>query len=214
MGRFREFWTGGEGQTEAAVHSRAFHKYFEGYAERKQSDPRTGKSKIVRAYVAPYRLREGTDAQWKQAKARNGALYLLFAVLFLLSVTVLELDDPEKYYQFFIAGGFLCAFYATYVFLHYLFAPRKMTIGTYRSFHPAMEKSFLVTACFLLAAVPARLVCAILTASPFGLRTVGGFICLAGAGGACLSIWLLERRSVYITEENENADADGFRVRR
>lgn len=214
MGNFKDFWKGGERQTEAAIHSSAFHKYFEGYVEQKQIDPRTGRSKIVRIYVAPYYLLQGTDAQWKQAKVRNGALYLLFMALFLLSVTVLELENPAKYYQFFIAGSFLCAFYTTYVFLHYLSAPRKMTVGTYRSFSPMLEKSCLVTACFLLAAVPARLLCAILTAAPFTLRTLGGFICLAGAGGACLGIWLLERRSVYTTAENENAGVSGFRVRR
>lgn len=214
MGYFKEFWKGGEGQTEAAVHSGAFHKYFEGYVEQKQSDPRTGRSRIVRIYVAPYYLRRGTDAQWKQAKACSGALYLLSMVLFLLSVTVLELENPAKFYQFFIAGGFLCAFYTTYVFLHYLSAPRKMTIGVYRSFCPALERSCLVTACFLLAAVPARLLCAILAASPFTFGTLGGFVCLAGAGGAMLGIWLLEHRSVYDMVENKNADVSGFRVQR
>lgn len=43
---------------------------------------------------------------------------------------------------------------------------------------------------------------------------LGGFACLAGAGGACLSICLLERRSVYTTAENENAGVSGFQVRR
>ena len=214
MGYFKEFWKGGEGQTEAAVHSGAFHRHFEGYVEQKQGDPRTGRSKIVRIYAAPYYLRRGTDAQWIRAKLEVAALYLLAMVLFLLSVTALELEKPEKYYQFFIAVGFMCAFYTAYVLLHYLFAPRKMTIGTYRSFCPQLQKSCLVTAFFLFAAVCARALCTVLAPVSITLYFFGGFVCLIGAGGAMLGIWLLERRSVYDTVENENASVSGFRIQR
>lgn len=214
MSYFSEFWKGGEGQTEAAFHSSAFHKYFEGYVEEKKVDPATGKTRIVRTYTAPYYVRQGSDAEWKWAKVLTVCLYLLSMVLLILSATVLELESPAKYYQIFVAGGLVCAFYILYVFIQYLSAPRKMTIGNYRAFYPALHKSCLVASVFIFAAIPARLLNAILTANAVSAELILGFVCLAGSGASMLGIYLRERETIYDIVDNEQAGETGFQIRR
>lgn len=214
MGFFKEYWKGGEGQTEAAYHSSSFHSYFEGYVEQKQTDPRTGRAKIVRVYTAPYRVRCDTEARWLAEKAIAALLYLSSVILLILSATVLELAEPAKYYQLFVAGSLLCDFILLYILLRFLSAPRKMTIGDYRAVCPKLHQTALVSAVFLLLAIPARLVNAILTHNTFHLKLVAGFLCLIVSCGAMVFLFLRERKAVYRFEDNEHADENGFLVQR
>lgn len=214
MGYFSEFWKGGEGQTEAAFHSSAFHKFFEGYVEQKRIDPLTGRHKITRVYVAPYYVRRGSDAEWKKAKALTSLMYLLSLFLLVLSTTMLELDTPAKIYQCIVACGYVCAFYTLYVFIQYLSAPRKMTIGNYRAFYPALPKSCLVTSIFLFAAVPARLISAILASSSVSFALLLGFLCHISAAASMLGIYLREHSTIYDTADNENASENGVLIQR
>lgn len=214
MGFFKEYWKGGEGQTEAAFHSSSFHSYFEGYVEQKQTDPRTGRAKIVRIYTGPYRVRCATESRWLAEKLFTAGAYLSSVVLLILAATVLELEEPAKYYQLFIAGSLLCDFFLLYILLRFLSAPRKMTIGDYRAICPKLYQAGLVSAVFAGLAIPARLVNAILTRSRFDLTLVGGFLCLAGSAAAMLMLFLREKKAVYEIEDNENADVNGFLVQR
>lgn len=214
MGYFSDFWKGGEGQTEAAFHSSAFHKFFEGYVEQKKIDPLTGRLKITRVYVAPYYVRQGSDAEWKKAKALTTLMYLLSLFLLVLSATILELDAPAKYYQCIVACSYMCAFYTLYVFIQYLSAPRKMTIGDYRRFYPALPKSCLVTSVFIFAAVAARLISAIAASNRISWELLLGFICHIGAGASMLGIYLREHDTIYGIVDNENADANGVLIQR
>lgn len=214
MSFFRDFWKGGDGQTEAAVHSRAFHSYFEGYVERQRIDPRTGRRSIVRVYTAPYRVRRGSTAQWKRAKIVTALIYLLALLLFILSTSALELSAPAKLYQCIVACCYLCALYASYVFLSYLTAPRRMTVGDYRRFFPAFPKSCLVTAVFLALSFAARLLSAIWSTEPLGAKALLGFPCQLGAILLMLWIYRQEGSATYDAVENENAEETGVLIQR
>ena len=214
MGFFKEYWKGGEGQTEAAYHSSSFHSYFEGYVEQKQTDPKTGRSKIVRIYTAPYRVRCATDARWLVEKLHTILAYLCSVALLILSATALELEEPAKYYQFFVAGSLLCDFFLLYILLRFLSSPRKMTIGDYRAIYPKLHQAARVSAIFILGAIPARLINAILIHNPLDLPLIAGFLSLAGSAAAMLHLFLREKKAVYKVEDNENADANGFLVQR
>lgn len=214
MGFFKEYWKGGEGQTEAAFHSSSFHSYFEGYIEKKQIDPATGKSKIVRIYAAPYYVRSSTNADWIKVKLRATLLFLLSASLLILSSSIFELEDPAKYYQIFVAGGLICEFFLLYVFLKFLSAPRKMTIGTYRAVCPTMYRLCLASAVFIFCAIPARLVNAVLLQSRVSVSLLLGFACLAVSGASMLGLFFLEKKVVYTIEDNEHADENGFQIQR
>ena len=214
MGFFKEYWKGGEGQTEGAFHSSSFHSYFEGYIEKKQVDPATGKSKIVRIYAAPYHVRSGSDSDWMKAKLRVAVMYVLSVALLILASSVLELDVPAKYYQIFIAAGLICDFFLLYVLIKFLSAPRKMTIGTFRSFHPAICRLSIAAAVIVFCAVPARLVNVIVNRCSADLSVLTGFLCLAGSGAAMLGLYLQERKAVYDIVDHENAEENGFQIQR
>jgi len=211
---FKEYWKGGEGQTEGAFHSSSFHSYFEGYIEKKQVDPATGRSKIVRIYAAPYHVRSGSDSDWGKAKLRAAVMYVLSVALLILSSSVLELEMPAKYYQIFIAGGLICDFFLLYVLIKFLFAPRKMTIGTFRSFHPTICRLSIAAAVIVFCAVPARLVNMLLSRCPADLSVLMGFLSLAGSGAAMLGLYLQERKALYDTVDNESAEEHGFQIQR
>ena len=214
MGFFKEYWKGGEGQTEGAYHSSSFHSYFEGYVEQKHTDPRTGRSKIVRIYTAPYRVRCATNARWLIAKLHTTLLYLCSVILLVLAATVLELEEPAKYYQFFVAMALVCDFFLLYKLLRFLSAPRRMTIGDYRAVYPGLHRLALVSAVFAFLALPARLVNAALSGDPMGLRLVAGFLCLAGSCAAMFFLFFREKNAVYNVEDNEHSEENGFQVQR
>lgn len=214
MSFFSEYWKGGEGQTEASFHSLSYHSFFEGYVEKKELDPRTGRVKWNRIYTAPYYVRRGTDAQWKRSKLLTAALYLLSGALLFLSSTVLELTAPAKLYQCILAIGYLCAFYTLYVVIHFLAAPRKMTIGEHRAISPKLEKSSLVSSVCIFAALAARIASAALSAGSVTGRGWLGFFCLALSGASMLAINRMEHASGYETEDNPRADEHGYQVQR
>lgn len=214
MGFFKEYWKGGEGQTEAAYHSSSFHSFFEGYVEQKQTDPKTGRTKIVRIYTAPYRVRCDTDSRWLAEKLCTLLAYLCSVTLLILAATVLELEEPAKYYQFFIAGSLICDFILLYILLRFLSAPRRMTVGDYRGICPKLYQAALVSAVLVFLAIPARLINAVLTHSRFSLTLAAGFLCLAGSGASMLWLFLREKKAVYRIEDNEQADVNGFLVQR
>lgn len=214
MGYFKEYWKGGEGQTEGAYHSSSFHSYFEGYVEQKQTDPRTGRAKIVRIYTAPYRVRCASDAQWRAAKLGTMLLYLSSAVFLILAATVLELENPAKYYQLFVAGSLVCDFFLLYILLRFLSAPRKMTIGDYRAVYPGLYRIALASAVFTSLAFPARLMNWILSGQPINLKCITGLLCIAASGTSMLCLFLREKKAVYNIEDNEHAEENGFQVQR
>lgn len=214
MGYFKEYWKGGEGQTEGAYHSSFFHSYFEGYVEQKQSDPRTGRTKIVRIYTAPYRVRCASDAQWRTTKLGTMLLYLSSVVFLILAATALELENPAKYYQLFVAGSLVCDFFLLYILFRFLSAPRKMTIGDYRAVYPKLYRMALASAVFTVLAFLARLINEILISHPINLKLIMGFFCLVGSAITMAFLFFREKNAIYNMEDNEHAEENGFQVQR
>ena len=214
MGYFKEYWKGGEGQTEGAYHSSFFHSYFEGYVEQKQTDPKTGRTKIVRIYTGPYRVRCTSDAQWRTTKLGTILLYVSSVVFLILAATVLELENPAKYYQLFVAGGLVCDFFLLYILLRLLSAPRKMTIGDYRAVYPGLHRMALVSAMFTSFALPARIANAMLSHQPVKLNFIMGLLCIAASGISMFCLFFREKRAAYNIEDNEHAEENGFQIQR
>ena len=214
MGFYKEYWKGGEGQTEGAYHSSSFHSFFEGYVEQKQTDPRTGRTKIVRIYTAPYRVRCASEKQWRITKLQTSLLYLCAVILLVLAATVFELENPAKYYQLFVAGSLVCDFFLLYILIRYVSSPRKLTVGDYRAVYPGLYRLALVCAVSTFLALPTRLVNVIASGQTFSVNMLMGFSCLAGSGASLLFLFFREKNAVYNVEANEHAEENGFQVQR
>ena len=212
MGFFKTFWKGEDSPTEHGIHIGSYHRFFEGYVERHVADERTGKAKIVRVYAAPWYVRTGTESMWKQAKARFAGLYALSAALLILSATALELPDPARYYQAFVAFAILSDFHLLYKGIKYLAAPRKMTAGEYKALWPSLYRGAFVSAVCAFAAAAARIVNAILSRIPAIPMALPGAVCLAFSGIAMLLLALREKRAVFERQDNENADEHGAMI--
>ena len=190
-------------------HSGAYHRSFEGYTEYKETDEK-GKSRVKRVYTGTWYIQALPES-------RRRTVRCVYVFLFLLLVGAMVLAAWAQ-------GGAGRAFYAVipeivtlcllarlfYVlFVCYLFAPRKMTVGDYRSSSPALRNTGLYLAIAFaadaLAALIDRLVSGGVAFRSFPL-TVLAFLL-----GASISLLLskMESNLPYETEESADVPQEG-----
>ncbi len=114
-------------------HSHSYHRFFEGYQEYKDVDPR-GRAKVRRVYT-------GTLYRQSLDTVRYILLRLLYILLFFGIVGMLVLaamsqkESGSALYvvlpEIFTVGFLFGMFYI--LFVNYLFVPRKMTLNDYRT---------------------------------------------------------------------------------
>ena len=190
-------------------HSGAYHRYFEGYTEYRVTDEK-GKTRIRRVYT-------GTWYRLALPDNRRLMVRCIYVFLFLLLTGAIALASwaqggaGRAVYTVIPEIVTLCLlarlFYV--LFVCYLFAPRKMTVGDYRSSSPALKNAGLYLAIAFaadaLAALIERLLGGGASFRSFPLTVLA--FCL----GASMSLLLarIESGLPYETEENTDVPRDG-----
>lgn len=181
---------------DGTYHSKGYHRYFDGYVERRTED-KNGKVRIERIYAGPYYAHALTDRQWTVCKVLYALLFCAAAALYLFAGTRPVPSNMVLYAvlpQVFAAVGLL---WMLAVLVCYLFAARRMKLRTYRATVPVLK----YTALFNTAALGASALLAALYAfTAEGAGTKEQNLCIALlflAAAAMLALYLLERAMKY-----------------
>ncbi len=216
MALFHNFWAKDDSTTRSAYHSAAYHSFFEGYVERKQTDPKTGKPVIVRVYTAEYIRRSGTDRQWVCNKIMVTAVYFLILAIYLLGSMQLSLNRISKYFELLPAIGIIFYFYLFYVLIKFLIAPRKMTVGEYKAYTPGLCRAFRLIAVvsFLdVACAVMELAAGLVLNGDFETGLLLSVLCYAVCSAGMFFLYHIEYNAVYDHLENESSDEGGIMIR-
>lgn len=185
-------------------HSSAYHRYFEGFAERKCYDE-NGIAHIERVYVGNYYRRNISNRHHKLLKAQYAVLYLLSMAAFLFAGTRGTQLNAVVYVYIPVVLALAAMLYLIFPLFYNLTAPREMMIRSYRD---SSEKLIRVSMCAAVLQVISALAtiigmfCIPGQVGPQQFLSVAGF--LAGAG-LLLWIWQTERCVEYETLPPKNA---------
>lgn len=126
-------------------YSLAYHRYFEGYAEKKVVGP-DGKTRIERTYVGDAHRHRMTDSQWVGLKIGYALCYLIAAVLYVAGTAQEIASNFTWYVQVAEAMGFLSIFALLYCLICYLTSKRLLDTHSYR-----LNTGFFKTLCLISA---------------------------------------------------------------
>ena len=185
-----------------ARHSKAYHRYFEGYSEITVPKP-TGKgTRIQRIYTGKYYRQDLTKRQRVLIRILYVALFLCAAFLYTSSAILPLTINTTWYVVIPQAGSLLFLFWIIIAFLSYLPAERDMKIADYRSSSLYLLKATKGSAICLGITAVATLVFIMLNPSNELLR---GLICTGEytlAGTIALAMNRIERKVSYLTIPN------------
>lgn len=177
-------------------HSSAYHRYFEGYAERECYDEK-GKRHIERVYVGNYYRRAVSDGQHKALKAQYAVMYLLSLAVFLFAGTRDTQLNTARYVYIPVILSLVAMLCLLVTIVFNLIAPREMVIRAYRDSSEKLIYTSISTAVLQIVNALATI---------FGMFYVPGQVgldqCLSIAGflisaGILLWLWQTERCLEY-----------------
>ncbi|MCD8020942.1 MAG: hypothetical protein LUF92_15620 [Clostridiales bacterium] len=196
-----------------SFHSFSYHRHFEGYTECRQKNAK-GKVKLVRKYNGAWYRQDLSNVRYILLRLGYiGALEAIIA-LFVSTATMGGMENTPWYLTIseLITIFFLTA--AVYTLLvNYVFAPKKMTIGDYKSSSRSwmlvakgMAICFGVNALFLLLCMATGQ----FTDSTSGMFSAGMMLL---AGLLSLALWQVELRVPYKTTEGRApTEEDGVEI--
>ncbi len=113
------------------VHSRAYHRYFEDYAEKKiETDD--GEVKMLRVYVGKYYRQDISDRARILRKTLYAAIYVIMFALFIIAGTRSIGSNSTRYIFCSMAISFLALLWLALPIFFYVTAKREMEIRSYR----------------------------------------------------------------------------------
>jgi hypothetical protein len=185
-------------------HSKAYHRFFEGYSEFTVPTPNGKGYKIQRVYT-------GNTYRQDLTKGQRGLLRVLYVVLFVCAVylfvscAVLPLPSNSTWYVTLpqaVSLPFL--FWIVIAFLSYLPAERDMTIYGYRSSSQALQKATLGTAICLGVTALATLIFIMLNPSDEPLEVLRCTSSFFAGGLITLGMYWIERKVKYLIIPSQN----------
>lgn len=180
--------------------SRAYHKYWQGYAERTVVQP-NGKTKIERYYAAPWKQPDLSGKAWIALKILYFAFAAAAIALFLLATTR---DTPSNHCWYSALVGLpagLLLFWLLAMVLNYMTAPYKMTLGEYDSRRKLRWISVAAASMLMLVAL-SNVLYFLLSAEKNGMELVCAAL-LVLAGAMCAAIFWVEAKLSYSDIPNE-----------
>ena len=177
-------------------HSRAYHRYFEDYAERQTMDE-SGRLAIERVYVGRYYRVNLSGRALRRQK-----------VLFLLSGVTLQVSAVGLAAIATMAALLSLLWLAVPVF-HRLTAPREMEVRTWRESSASLRHAGAGAAVCLFACAGASLAAAFLVPGYSRLETALGVLPYVLSGAFSLGIHILERRTDYEVLPPKNQRPEG-----
>lgn len=168
-------------------YNRAYHGFFEDYAEMNVLDPKTGKSHIERVYIGHYYRHVLSDAKWRKLKIYYGISYagalLCYILQFFNQSTgawFMALPLAVLTIAMLWCGFYVCA---------YLSHGRDLKIRQYRERLLLQGAAAAGTAGFALA-----LICQIVWFFRYRVFYGYGVLCLAADAAGAVLLYLLFRR--------------------
>lgn len=181
------------------VHSKAYHRYFEGYSEHRELR-RDGGTRIVRIYTGAYHVQRLTKAQAVFLRLVYVALFLLSCAAFILAA-LRRLSGPLSWIvpmpQALAAIGYIWTMPAL---AGYLLAGRRMTVDDYRE-TKALALRTRIVAAIVAAAALVELIYGLIIGLGAGILPNTGLFLLSAA--AICSVGEIERKIPYEIQENE-----------
>lgn len=185
-------------------HSGAYHRYFEGFAERKYYDEKENMH-IERVYVGNYYRRKISDRQHKTLKIQYAVLYLLAMAAFLFAGTRGTQLNAVVYVYVPVILSLVAMLYLIFPLFYNLTAPREMIIRTYRDSSEKLIHVSLSAAVLQTASALATVIGMVWVPGQAGLKqslSIGGFLVSAVL---LLWLWQTERHLEYETLPPKNA---------
>lgn len=198
-------------QSERGIrHSKAYHRFFEGYSEITVPKPDGKGYKIQRIYTGDYYRQDLTDGQRILLSVLYVALFLGTAYLFVSSAILPLASNSTWYVALPQAVSLPFLFWIVIAFFSYLPAGRDMTINGYRSSSLALKKATLGAAVSLGIAAFATLVFLLLNPSDEPLVELLCAVKYSTGGLLALSMNRIEKRVNYLIIPSQNTlPADG-----
>jgi len=154
--RATRFWQrvndyGNDETRDPFSHSGAYHRHFQGYAERRVPSKNGRGTRIERVYIADFYRYAETDAVWRGKK-------LLYAIIFFAAAgaVILAGSRPAAVNRVPAVGAaqilaFLPMIWLLYQLVLQVTAPRRMTIGERDSASGGFRKAAFVSGLYLMA---------------------------------------------------------------
>jgi archaellum biogenesis protein FlaJ (TadC family) len=194
----------GKPDKRGAWHSKAYHRFFEGYSEITVPKPDGKGYRIQRIYTGNYYRQDLTNGQRLLLRGLYVALFLGIAYLF-VSNAVLPLASNSTWYVILtqvVSIPFL--FWILIAFFFYLPAGRDMTVADYRSSSLALKKAALGSAISLGIIALATLVFMLLNLSDEPLLELLCAVKYLAGGLMALSMNWIERKMNYLIIPSPN----------
>lgn len=194
-----------------AFHSSSYHRHFEGYTEYRRLDS-SGRTKLVREYMGTWYRQELSSVSY--VSIRILFVLLLGIQIYLMAALGMmrRVSDTAWYTTITELATILSMVGQTYILLvNYLFAPRNMTVGDYKSASPALKKTAAVTAMCFIADMLSTLLYILLHRNAVSWMdgTAEGIFLLGAAISAVFV--LVERKVPYKERERKKrAETDGI----
>lgn len=193
-------------KNSTAWHSRAYHRFYEGWSESYALDKRTGKRKIVRVYTGRYYVPRLSHSARLLVKLLYIALFIAAGVLFFSASMSGWSGNLVWYVTLPHAFCFGSLAYMFIVLISYIPAPFKMNIYEYKTSARSMRRASLIGA--------ASHILSLLTALVYALihecvdSAVGIMVKYLCAAAAFFAAFLTERSIEYDEEDNPASHDD------
>jgi hypothetical protein len=189
-------------------HSKAYHRFFEGYSEITVPHPNGKGTSIQRVYTGNYYRQDLTKSQRILLRMLYLVLFLCIVYFYISSATMPLTINSTWYIVLPQAASVVFLFWILISFFFYLPAERDMKIADYRSSSLSLLKAFEGSAICLGATALAVLI--FILVSPLGeshneLLCAGKYLI---AGFIALSIYLIEKKISYLKIPNQIVPPD------
>ena len=137
--------------------SRAYHRYFEGYAEREIIDA-DGKKRIERVYVLDSYKHRLDDRHWALLKAGYCVLFAVICTVYIWTVAAHSPFNKAFYVEVPEAAGAFSLFLLLYTLIQYVTAKRVMTIYDFKESSEKLLTRTIISAVLTALPLPAAAV--------------------------------------------------------
>ncbi|MEI7845746.1 MAG: hypothetical protein WCK35_08080 [Chloroflexota bacterium] len=186
------------------AHSKAYHRFFEGYSEIKVPNQNGKGYRIQRIYTADYHRQDLTKAQQLVVRILYVVLFITSAYLF-ISSAALPLSSNSTWYVVMIQViSTPLLFWILVTLFSYLPAGQDLTIAEYRSSSLALQKATLSAAISLGLAALVTLVFMSLNQSNEPLSQLLCAVKYFGAGLLVLTMNRVEKKINYLVIPSHN----------
>lgn len=134
-------------QADRSLHSRAYHRFFEGYSEYYERDGQ-GNVHLKRVYTGEYYCRELSRKQCLMLKLALGLIWLLSAAVFIFCASRPYAANGSWYVAAAQVGGIVGLVWMAFGLFNYFTVPQKMTVGDWKSASEKLKNGSICAAVF------------------------------------------------------------------